>query len=425
MKLLLPEIPLKVAVFVSGRGSNLAALLDARDQGKLPYANLCVVVSNQPDAPALEIARRHGIETIAVDHRPFGRDRAAHEAAILDMLAPHGIDLVVLAGYMRILTPTLLRAFAGRMINIHPSLLPAFPGVDAQGQAHRYGVKVSGCTVHFVNEETDGGPVILQRAVPIPSGANRDLVAGKILAEEHKALPLTVDLFTRGRIRAANRHVAILHGDGSFPELEESLPLHQPVIAATGNEHKVWEMGAILADTPVWLLQGSEVCDLTEPEENAPDYLGNARIKAHAWYRGTRTWCLADDSGLEVDALDGRPGVHSSRYASTNEKRLERLLTELDGVPMEKRTARFACTVVLAGPDGAEYHSTGTCEGRIATEVRGEGGFGYDPLFIPDGFGGRHLAELSAEEKNAISHRGRALQGLKGVLRELFGKELN
>lgn len=421
MKVLLPSRPVPTAVFVSGRGSNLSALLEAHSRGLLPYTDIRVVVTNQPEAPALDVAKSHGVETIVVDHRPFGKDRGAHEKAILEKLAPLKIGLVVLAGYMRVLTPVLLDAFEGRMINIHPSLLPAFPGLDAQGQAWRYGVRVSGCTVHYVNQETDGGPIILQRVAKVTAGMTADGLAAAILREEHKALPLAVDLFTRGRLRRRGRRVAILRGEGSFEELEAGLPLLQPIIAATGNEHKVGEMGAILADTPVWLLKGKDVCALTEPEENAPDYLGNARIKARAWQMFSSAWCLADDSGLEVDALDGRPGVHSSRYAPSNEQRIKRLLTELDGVPEEKRTARFACTVVLVGPKGEEYHSTGTCEGRIALETRGDGGFGYDPVFIPDGFGGRHLAELTPEEKNAISHRGRALEGLKPTLARLFG----
>jgi phosphoribosylglycinamide formyltransferase 1 len=410
----------RVAVLASGRGSNLEALLGAKVAGKLPHADFRLVLSNQPNAGALGIATSHGIPTAVVDHRAFRGDRQAHEKAIIDVLEQHHIELVVLAGYMRILTPVLLEAFAGRMINIHPSLLPSFPGVDAQGQALNYGVKIAGCTVHFVNEKTDGGPIILQRSVPVLPGDTHDQLAERILVEEHKALPLALDLLTRGRLRIVGRQVMILKGVGSFPELEESLPLHHPVIAATGNAHKVDEMSAILADTAVALIRGRELCALTEPEENAPDYLGNARLKALTWQRFSGIWALADDSGLEVDAMGGRPGVHSSRYAKTNEQRISRMLLELDGVPPERRRARFACTVVLCGPNGEEHHATGTCEGMIANEPKGDGGFGYDPIFIPDGFGGRHLAELSAEEKNQISHRGRALQALKPTLNKLF-----
>lgn len=415
-----PARPLPIAVFVSGRGSNLQSLLKMKREGLLPHAEIRAVVSNNPGAPALELARAEGVAAIAVDHRSFRGDREGHEREILAQLAPHGIAFVILAGYMRLLTPVLLEAFKGRMINIHPSLLPAFPGIGAQGQALDYGVRVAGCTVHFVNEEMDGGPVIVQRPVPVLPGDTEEALAARILKQEHLALPLAVDLATRGRLRLRGRRVILLAGDGSFPELEKGLPAHQPILAATGNAHKVEEMGAILADTPVWLLGGREFAPATEPEEDAPDYLGNARIKAKAWLEHAGTWCLADDSGLEVDALDGRPGVHSSRYAPTSPERNRKLLGELEGVAEEKRTARFVCTVVLAGPAGQVLHATGTCEGRIAFEARGGQGFGYDPVFIPDGFEGRHLAELSAEEKNAISHRGRALEALKPRLRKLF-----
>jgi XTP/dITP diphosphohydrolase len=173
------------------------------------------------------------------------------------------------------------------------------------------------------------------------------------------------------------------------------------------------EVAAILANAPVVLAPAPRLAGVADPEETAPDYLGNARIKAAFWAERTGRWALADDSGLEVDALDGRPGVHSSRYAPTTPERNARLLAELDGVPAERRRARFVCTVVLRSPDGEEYHATGQCEGAIGTAPRGEGGFGYDPLFIPDGFDGRHLAELPAEVKNRISHRARALQALR------------
>lgn len=414
---------MNIAVFVSGRGSNLRSLFKARRDGLLPHGRICAVVSNNPSAPALELARAENITAIAVDHRAFPRDREGHEREILARLAPHEIDFVVLAGYMRLLSPVLLEAFRGRMINIHPSLLPAFPGVHAQRQALEYGVRMSGCTVHFVNEEMDGGPIIVQRPVPVLPGDTEVTLSARILEQEHLALPLAVDLATRGRLCLRGRRVVILAGDGSFPELEKQLPTHEPVIAATGNAHKVEEMGDILADTPVHLLGGKEFAPPVEPEENAPDYRGNAEIKARAWLAHTGMWCLADDSGLEVDALEGRPGVRSSRYAPTSAERNRKLLGELEGVGEEKRTARFVCTVVLAGPAGQILHATGTCEGRIAFEARGEQGFGYDPVFIPEGYGGRHLAELTAAEKNAISHRGRALEALKPRLRHLFSPD--
>ncbi len=160
--------------------------------------------------------------------------------------------------------------------------------------------------------------------------------------------------------------------------------------------------------------------DVTDPVENAETYEGNARIKADFWRRITESYVLADDSGLEVDALDGRPGIHSSRYAANTEKRNERLLSELSEVPEGNRAARFACTVVFLGPNGEDIVSDGKCEGKIAFEQKGAHGFGYDPLFVPDGFDGKHLAELPEETKNEISHRSNALKGLRPQLEKLF-----
>lgn len=407
------------AILVSGRGTNLRALLDASAAGKLPHAELRLVVSNNPGAPALELARRSGVAAIAIDHRPFAKDRAAHEQSIINELRQRGIRFVVLAGYMRLLTATLIGAFRDAIINIHPSLLPAFPGVDAQAQALRHGARIAGCTVHFVNEDMDAGPIILQRTVPVlPSDSSHSL-AERILAEEHNALPQAVDLFTRGRLRVLGKRVYILPGSTSFPELEPDLHAATPVLIATGNLHKAGEIRNILAGVPTPFLTTDLFPETTEPEENAPDYLGNARIKAHHWLKLSGLWTLADDSGLEVDALGGRPGVLSSRYGPTAASRNAKLLDELRDVPPEKRTARFTATVVLCGPDGREFHATGTCEGRIAFESRGSNGFGYDPIFIPDGFGGKHLAELDEKVKDSISHRCRALEKIRHHFAEL------
>jgi XTP/dITP diphosphohydrolase len=196
------------------------------------------------------------------------------------------------------------------------------------------------------------------------------------------------------------------------------LPKALDIVVATGNAHKLHEIRTILMDVPANFRGTSEFDEFTEPDESALTYAGNARIKAEAWRNRTSLWTLADDSGLEVDALGGRPGVKSARYAPTNDARIRRLLTELEGVPMEKRTARFVCSMVLCGPKGELFEAQGVCEGRIAFEAKGAHGFGYDPVFIPDGFGARHLAELPEGTKNNISHRAKALYGLKPI----FGK---
>ncbi len=411
---------LGVGILVSGRGSNMKAVLEAKVLGKLPLAEIRAVISNNPDAPALATARAHGVATVAIDHRQFLKDRAAHELAIIAELDRHGVDFVVLAGYMRVLTPTMVEHYAGRMINIHPSLLPAFPGVDAQSQAFDYGVRVSGCTVHFVTSEMDGGPIILQRTVPVLPQDDAHSLAERILVEEHRALPLAIDLYSRGRLRLAGRKVFVLPGRSSFPELDADIHPAHPVLLATGNMHKVGEMKAILNGLPLALLTTGSYPGHAEPEENGASFQANAEIKARYWQGVSGIWTLADDSGLEVDALGGRPGLHSSRYAPTAAERNAKLLGELAGLPPSKRRARFVATVVLRGPDGREFCESGTCEGQIGFDPIGDHGFGYDPIFIPDGFDGKHLAELPDEVKNRISHRSRALDKLRPILQHLY-----
>jgi phosphoribosylglycinamide formyltransferase-1 len=414
-----PKVP--VAILVSGRGSNMRALLEASRSGQLPAADIRLVLSNQPAAPALEVARQYGVEAIAIDHRRFGSDRGAHEEAVIAELRRCGIEVVVMAGYMRLVTRRLIEAFEGRMINIHPSLLPAFPGTHAQRQALQYGAKISGCTVHFVTEEMDAGPIILQHVVPVLPMDTEDTLAARILAEEHHALPNALNLLTQGRLRVNGRLVEMIEDQSALNPTENYMhPRSLEILVATGNRHKLVEIGQILREFPIIFRGTHEFDGVTEPDESAPDYLGNAKIKAQVWNNHTGLWTLADDSGLEVDALGGRPGVKSARYAPTEKERITRLLGELEGVPEEKRTARFVCAVVLVGPNGEEHHAIGTCEGRIAFEPRGDKGFGYDPIFIPDGFGGRHLAELSEATKNNISHRALALYALKPTLGKLL-----
>ncbi len=176
---------MRLAVLLSGRGSNFQAIHNAIRRGTLDAEIVCVL-SNRPDAPGIARAREYGYETAVVDHKAFA-NRAAHEAAVLQVLEEARPDVVVLAGYMRLLSPAFIERWRNRIINIHPSLLPSFPGVDAQAQALRHGVKISGCTVHFVDENLDAGPIILQRAVEVRDDDTPESLSERILVEEHRA----------------------------------------------------------------------------------------------------------------------------------------------------------------------------------------------------------------------------------------------
>lgn len=168
----------------------MLALSDAVNDGMIPGAEIAIVVSDKADARGLELARERGIEALAIERR--GRTREEHEREIISVLRERGVDLVCLAGYMRLLSPCFIDAFRRRILNIHPSLLPAFPGLDAQRQALQHGVKVSGCTVHFVDETLDGGPIIMQRAVPVLEGDTVETLSTRILEQEHKVYPEAV-----------------------------------------------------------------------------------------------------------------------------------------------------------------------------------------------------------------------------------------
>ncbi len=196
-----------IGVLVSGSGTNLQALIDARESGSLP-ARIACVISNRADAFALERAKKHGIPAIHLDHRSFaGRDH--YDAALVNLLGEHGVDLVVLAGFMRIVTPVLLNAFPDAVMNIHPALLPAFPGLHAQQQALEYGVKVTGCSVHFVDAGTDTGPIIIQAAVPVLEGDSVESLSNRIQIEEHRIYPEAVRLFAEGKLTVVGRRVKI------------------------------------------------------------------------------------------------------------------------------------------------------------------------------------------------------------------------
>jgi phosphoribosylglycinamide formyltransferase 1 len=193
----------RIGVLISGRGSNLQALIDATLNGSLDAA-VVVVISNRADAAGLERARRSGIDAIVMDHRGWD-SRDDYDAAILHELRERGVGLVCLAGYMRLIGRVLLDAFPNGILNIHPSLLPAFPGMNAQHQAIEHGVKVSGVTVHFVTSELDGGPIILQRTVPVLDDDTRDALADRILAMEHRAYPEAVRIVLNGGWRIDGR----------------------------------------------------------------------------------------------------------------------------------------------------------------------------------------------------------------------------
>lgn len=203
-----PPSPLRVAVFVSGRGSNLKALLEAKAAGRLPRAEFVLVFSDKESPAAFEHARAHGVDICHRAPRAFAR-KLEYESAVLEELQKRSVELIVLAGYMRIVGPTLLEAYSERMINIHPSLLPAFPGLHAQRQAIEYGVKVAGCTVHFVDGGVDSGPVILQRTVEARADDTEDTLSARILEQEHRALPDALEWISEGRVRVDGRRVFV------------------------------------------------------------------------------------------------------------------------------------------------------------------------------------------------------------------------
>ncbi len=187
----------RTAILISGRGSNMAALIAAARDPAFP-ADIVLVVSNRPDAAGLALARDAGVAAAAIDHRPFGGDRAAHEAAIDAALRRAGTEIVCLAGYMRLLTPFLVDAWQGRMLNIHPSLLPAFPGLNTHARALAAGVKLHGCTVHLVTQTMDEGPILAQAAVPVLAGDTVETLADRVLAQEHRIYPMALRCFAGG-----------------------------------------------------------------------------------------------------------------------------------------------------------------------------------------------------------------------------------
>jgi len=215
--------PLRLGVLASGRGSNLQAIIDAIETGTLD-ARIVVVISNKREAPALDRARRHGITEIFLDPKPFsGRPdtREAYDRALLDILQKYEAELVLLAGYMKIVTSVLVQAYPNRIMNIHPALLPAFPGLDVQKKALEHGVKISGCTVHFVTEGVDEGPIIVQAAVPVLESDTAEALSARILEQEHRLYPRAVQLYSEGKLQVEGRCVRIQkNGSSSIPSAD-------------------------------------------------------------------------------------------------------------------------------------------------------------------------------------------------------------
>lgn len=203
---------LTLGVLASGRGTNLQAILDAIASGRLK-AKVAVVISDQPTAYALERAKRHGIAAVALDPHDYpdreAPNREAYDRTILAVLKQHGVELVVMAGYLRIATRVMIEAYPNRMMNIHPSLLPAFPGLHAVRQALARGLKVTGCTVHFTVEQVDSGPIIIQAAVPVEPDDTEETLTARIQNEEHRIYPLAIQWFAEGRLRVEGLRVIV------------------------------------------------------------------------------------------------------------------------------------------------------------------------------------------------------------------------
>ncbi|MGO9089009.1 MAG: phosphoribosylglycinamide formyltransferase [Candidatus Sulfotelmatobacter sp.] len=194
-----------LGILLSGRGSNFVAIADSIDAGRIPDACIAVVISNKADAPGIAIARQRGLNALAIPSK--GRPREEHDREVVTALKRSEVDLVCLAGYMRLLSPWFVQQFPRRILNIHPSLLPAFPGLEAQEQAFAYGVKVSGCTVHFVDEELDHGAIIVQKAVPVLDGDDEHTLAARILEQEHIAYTEAIRIVLSGKFSVSGRRL--------------------------------------------------------------------------------------------------------------------------------------------------------------------------------------------------------------------------
>ena len=195
----------KIGILLSGRGSNFEAIAKNVASGRIPDAQIAIVISNRPDAAGLEIAKRMGLEAVVIPSK--GKSRDEHDHEVVAALQKRNVDLVCLAGYMRLLSPWFVKQFPHRILNIHPSLLPAFPGLEAQQQAFAYGVKVAGCTVHFVDEELDHGPIIVQKAIPVLDEDDEHTLAKRILEQEHIAYSEAISTVLEGRYQIVGRRL--------------------------------------------------------------------------------------------------------------------------------------------------------------------------------------------------------------------------
>lgn len=202
----------RVGILISGRGSNMEAIVRAAEEGRIP-AVVAIVISNDPAAPGLKKAQEHGVQTLALDPRQCA-SAMERDRRIVAALEEHRVDLVCLAGYMKILSPVFLKAYGGRILNIHPSLLPAFPGLEVQRKALEHGVRFSGATVHLVDEGVDTGPIVLQAVVPVEGDDTPASLAERILREEHRIYPEAVKLFLEGRLKVEGRRVRIAPARG-------------------------------------------------------------------------------------------------------------------------------------------------------------------------------------------------------------------
>jgi len=194
-----------LGILLSGRGSNFEAIAKNIASGEIRNARITAVISNIPDAPGLGLARSLGLDAVVIPSK--GKQREAHDREVVSLLQEHKVDLVCLAGYMRLLSPWFVRQFPRRILNIHPSLLPAFPGLEAQEQAFAYGVKVTGCTVHFVDEELDHGPIVVQRAIPVLDADNEQTLAERILEQEHAAYSEAINIVLEGKYEIVGRRL--------------------------------------------------------------------------------------------------------------------------------------------------------------------------------------------------------------------------
>ena len=214
---------LPIGMLISGGGTNLQAIIDAIEAKRLDAA-IKLVLSNKADAYGLVRAKNHGIATEILDHRNYP-SRETYDQAVVDLLRAHGVELVVLAGFMRLLSPVFVKAYSNRIMNIHPALLPSFPGLHVQKKAVEYGVRFSGCTVHFVNDECDEGPIIIQAVVPVFADDTEEKLAARILKEEHRIYPRAIQLYAEGRLRVDGRRV-IVAGSAN----DENAALIQPLL---------------------------------------------------------------------------------------------------------------------------------------------------------------------------------------------------